>query len=1066
MTTWCAGDVDNLVIRETTRRVCDADNTDILLVNARYPIDEEVLTIKALKTAQTNPTMLRTLRQRFLGRIRQVRSCPDLVKPPDPDKTSSLTVTRRFLPPTPDSDIFPAAFDPNSDLLESFTNSDMESMANPHSDLSDAATTSTTHPSVGSTKRNLSVPANPITPVLTTTGSKPMTDPNTNLANQYLNDPAIPSYPDMKSATDLILGLMKRTPTDSYNLPTTNPIYPTMSSDREDRDTSPEQPDLAGHILPELPFVAKNSTSDQPNPVGSTTSESAIAAIDSIPLELEPDDTFIPSDLPPLIPISDDGVDDESEPDEPEPELLDPHNNSPLPPNDKSVDGYMTNALSEPDLSSTPDLTPTTRRSSPNTVPVFTPAQIEAIIAGDFEGIPESPAVDMEERMMPITAAEIETQIKKIHARRQDPDHSDLATVIMKTLKRPLRKDERIILETSDALDDPDRWITWFEKTLNTCEEARRASRDFRNSQEGRPAIVATDYTDLSLGQDAKSPHKDPYPNYPNLCDKHIASISVRKSALRTHRTHPNPPIPNLTVRFKDEADYRHERLRDTVQVLLADLRKTRLPGKLWRYKRWITPARAKLISQLLASGPDQDPSSVTVASLFDELPSDSTDTVSLGGRTNPKRPYPADGRDLFMSSESSEIPTRLLCAIGPLHPAPTIVVTINGDPVNALVDTGAVISVISEQCWVRTGSPSLWSTRTKMISVQGQSLQILGLRTFTIRLAERTDQFPFHVMPGTVSHCVLGIDYLRRVHAQIDLARNHMQVRGLSQPISLIRDTDFVEQSDEMSTPVASIAISNTDWTQLTITDSLRLPAYYRQMVCCMPTTPIIDGTDDLVEASLAPDIFLVARSLNTIRHGVIWIQTRIGIATTLPTNYYDGTLTDSPVNPSPSDYNENPWPDFPTSSSTTPTDRSWTLTQQIYPGLIAVVTDDSNTTTGKKRTSVKEEIPINWEGSRLDPLQRETIRQLLLEFDLFVTTSKAPGRTDRIKCTINTGNAAPIKSAPFRVSQKEGELMEAEIRQYEELGLIRPSTSPWASPVLMIRKPDGSIRFCIDYR
>ncbi|KAF0712282.1 hypothetical protein AaE_012068, partial [Aphanomyces astaci] len=42
----------------------------------------------------------------------------------------------------------------------------------------------------------------------------------------------------------------------------------------------------------------------------------------------------------------------------------------------------------------------------------------------------------------------------------------------------------------------------------------------------------------------------------------------------------------------------------------------------------------------------------------------------------------------------------------------------------------------------------------------------------------------------------------------------------------------------------------------------------------------------------------------------------------------------------------------------------------------------------------------------------------------------------------------------------------MEAELNQYLDLGLIRPSKSPWASPVLMIRKPDGSIRFCIDYR
>ncbi|KAE9029633.1 hypothetical protein PR001_g11481 [Phytophthora rubi] len=42
----------------------------------------------------------------------------------------------------------------------------------------------------------------------------------------------------------------------------------------------------------------------------------------------------------------------------------------------------------------------------------------------------------------------------------------------------------------------------------------------------------------------------------------------------------------------------------------------------------------------------------------------------------------------------------------------------------------------------------------------------------------------------------------------------------------------------------------------------------------------------------------------------------------------------------------------------------------------------------------------------------------------------------------------------------------MEAEVEEYLDLGLIRPSNSPRASPVLMIRKPDGEIRLCIDYR
>ncbi|OWZ11236.1 LOW QUALITY PROTEIN: hypothetical protein PHMEG_00015768, partial [Phytophthora megakarya] len=42
----------------------------------------------------------------------------------------------------------------------------------------------------------------------------------------------------------------------------------------------------------------------------------------------------------------------------------------------------------------------------------------------------------------------------------------------------------------------------------------------------------------------------------------------------------------------------------------------------------------------------------------------------------------------------------------------------------------------------------------------------------------------------------------------------------------------------------------------------------------------------------------------------------------------------------------------------------------------------------------------------------------------------------------------------------------MESELQQYLSLGQIRLSTNSWASPVLMISKPDGGIRFCIDYR
>ncbi|KAH9089209.1 hypothetical protein Ae201684P_001414 [Aphanomyces euteiches] len=520
-----------------------------------------------------------------------------------------------------------------------------------------------------------------------------------------------------------------------------------------------------------------------------------------------------------------------------------------------SEDHLVTNPLNEPDqpdLSSTPDLTPSFLRSNEIPAPVFTPAQIEAIVTGDFVGISESVA-DIEDRMMPISS-DIEGQIKKIRSRRKDPAHTDLVTAITKTLKRPLTRDEKIILETPDALDDPDRWLKWFETTLNTCEEARRASRDFRNTHEGRPAIVAAikcfNTRQLRLFDSA---YPDSYPTpissismkkptITPLCPsvRKTASTSAYKSALRTRiRKSESASKPCLTVRFKDKAEYRYDRLQEAVSIHLSDLKGTRLSGKLWRRIRGATPAHRTLISRILKSSPSspdpdlepvpsnptptvtdpdqaRDASEALVATLLDELPSDPTSLSSLGGDRAPPRPHPPDGRDLF--TNPSNFPARLLCAIGPLNQAPTVAVTINGVPVSALIDTGAIISVISEECWVRAGSPTLWKSRTNMISVQGQSLQTLGLRTFTIRLAERTELFPFHVMPGTVSHCILGIDYLRRVHAQIDLIQNCLIVPGTSRPLSLIRKSDFVNPSNEHEVSISSITMANPTSTKITI--------------------------------------------------------------------------------------------------------------------------------------------------------------------------------------------------------------------------------------------------------
>lgn len=60
---------------------------------------------------------------------------------------------------------------------------------------------------------------------------------------------------------------------------------------------------------------------------------------------------------------------------------------------------------------------------------------------------------------------------------------------------------------------------------------------------------------------------------------------------------------------------------------------------------------------------------------------------------------------------------------------------------------------------------------------------------------------------------------------------------------------------------------------------------------------------------------------------------------------------------------------------------------------------------------------------------------------------------------------DAVPMNSKPYRYSPQHKDEIERQVREMIQSGLVVPSTSPFASPVLLIQKKDGSWRFCVDY-
>nr|GEW64402.1 putative reverse transcriptase domain-containing protein [Tanacetum cinerariifolium] len=58
------------------------------------------------------------------------------------------------------------------------------------------------------------------------------------------------------------------------------------------------------------------------------------------------------------------------------------------------------------------------------------------------------------------------------------------------------------------------------------------------------------------------------------------------------------------------------------------------------------------------------------------------------------------------------------------------------------------------------------------------------------------------------------------------------------------------------------------------------------------------------------------------------------------------------------------------------------------------------------------------------------------------------------------------PISKAPYRMALIELKELKEQLQELLDLGFIRPSVSPWGAPVLFVKKKDGSMRLCIDYR
>ena len=108
-----------------------------------------------------------------------------------------------------------------------------------------------------------------------------------------------------------------------------------------------------------------------------------------------------------------------------------------------------------------------------------------------------------------------------------------------------------------------------------------------------------------------------------------------------------------------------------------------------------------------------------------------------------------------------------------------------------------------------------------------------------------------------------------------------------------------------------------------------------------------------------------------------------------------------------------------------------------------------------------------LQLDSEQLTPEEKTQLRTLLEGYaDIFALEPSELGTSSVIQHSINTGDHPPIRQPlrrmPFTLRPQVDKLVQEMLTQ----GVIQPSSSPWASPVVLVRKKDGTMRFCVDYR
>ena len=407
------------------------------------------------------------------------------------------------------------------------------------------------------------------------------------------------------------------------------------------------------------------------------------------------------------------------------------------------------------------------------------------------------------------------------------------------------------------------------------------------------------------------------------------------------------------------------------------------------------------------------------------------------------------------------------------------IPVFVEGVKLQAVVDSGAEVSVLSSARYLDISSESrpslLPSSVNLLVAEQGRTLHTEGFIQARVQIDQVKFQSPLHVAPIS-EDLLLGSDILDSQDIVVS-SRRGLQIGSKWVPCEVKRRC--------LNVCRAEVAVPETVDIQP-----------HHEMVIPVPVPDVLSNEpQETVLEPIAEDTrgLIIARSLVDPSIGVIPIRMAnlgdqpIRLRKGQPVGVLEPVEAVASVGAPSTNIRmvgakwgtekTAPRPDNKLACSRTPDDESIAATtdedynvKNDSASSLRVDEKPSAATIEAEAELVPEHLQSLYTSTAADvhtAAVRLRLKQLLIRRQgAFARHKLDLGNFSEIKHEIDTGFAAPVKQrvrpTPRGFEGEEKKCIEDQL----EAGVIRPSSSPWAAPTVLVRKSDGSVRFCIDYR